>query len=124
MNRRIENLEFAPATYLLPKDKWPEHPSYHINYYYPNIYYNRESEFIKDGDWYKYPDNQFCRIHKDCFKNEQSCMAIASFEYDNHEGYYNIRFVGDRPLDMTEEEREIFWQLLRYGDLVLNKREN
>ena len=55
--KRIENLEFSPASYLLPKEKWPENPSWHIDYWYPNGYYGRESEFIKEGDWYLYPDN-------------------------------------------------------------------
>ena len=124
MKKRIGNLEFAPATYLLPKDNWPKHPAYHINYYYPNAYYGHESEYIKEGDWYKYPNNSFCRIHKDCFKHEQSCMAIASFNYDDRNECYDIRFIGDRPLEITKEEREIFWELLNYGYRLLNKDES
>ena len=61
-----------------------------------------------------------CRVHKDCFKHKQSCFAIVSFDYDK-EGYYELHFIGDRPLNITKEEREIFWELLRYGDKVLNK---
>ena len=69
--KRIGDLEFRPATYLLPKDKWPKNPAYHIDYWYPNGYYGRENEFIKEGDWYLYPDNHHCRVHKDCFKYPQ-----------------------------------------------------
>ena len=119
--KRIENLEFAPASYLLPKEKWPENPAWHINYWYPNGYYGRESEFIKEGDWYI--DNRFglkTRIHKDCFKHPQSSMAIASFNYNNHEGYYELEFIGDRPIQLTEDERTIFWELLEYGFKQLN----
>ena len=90
--KRIGNLEFRPATYLLPKDKWPEKGAWNIDYWYPNGYYGRESEYIKEGDWYINPKFSFGRIHKDCFKNPQSCMAIASFEYCD--GYYELRFVG------------------------------
>lgn len=122
-NKRIGNLEFAPASYLLPKEKWPENPAWHIDYWYPNGYYGRENEYEKDGDWYIDPKFRFGRIHKDCFKNPQSCMAIASFTYNNHEGYYELEFVGDRPLGITKEEREIFWDLLKYGFEQLNKNE-
>lgn len=119
-SKRIGNLEFKVASYLLPEDKLPEHPSYHINYYYPNLYYKREKDFIKEGDWYIYPDMKNCRVHKDCFKHKQSCFAIASFDYDK-EGYYELHFIGDRPLNITKEERETFWELLQYGNKVLNK---
>lgn len=44
---RINNLEFAPASYLLPKEEYPEKFSWHINYYYPNSYFGREKEFRK-----------------------------------------------------------------------------
>ena len=123
--KRIENLEFAPASYLFPKEKWPENPSWHINFWYPNGYYGRESEFEKEGDWYI--DNRYglkCRIHKDCFKHPQSCMAIASFNYNSHEGCYELEFVGDRPISLNKELRDIFWELLEYGFNQLNKVEN
>jgi len=121
--KRIENLEFRPASYLLPRDKWPKNPAWNIDYWYPNSYYGKESEFEKDGDWYLYPDNHHCRVHKDCFKNPQSCMAIASFNYNSNEGCYELEFVGDRPIGLTKEEREIFWELLEYGFNQLNKNE-
>lgn len=121
---KIGNLEFAPATYLLPKDNWPKHPAYHINYYYPNGYYGHEYEYIKDGDWYLFPEYPHCKIHKDCFKHEQSCMAIASFNYNDHEGCYELEFVGDRPISLSKEERDIFWKLLEYGFKQLNNQED
>lgn len=124
MNKRIGNLEFSPATYLLPKEEWPKHPAWHIDYWYPNAYYGRESEFEKDKDWYI--DNRFgikCRIHKDCFKSPECCMAIAAFEYNEHEECYEFEFVGDRPLNITKEEKEIFWDLIKYGFEQLNNKE-
>lgn len=123
--KRIGNLEFRQATYLLPENEYPKNPSYHIDYWFPNGYYGRESEFIKDGDWYRYADEtlSFARIHKDCFKHKESCMAIASFNYDK-EGYYELCFVGDRPLNITPEEREIFWELIKYGYEQLNNQKN
>ena len=129
-NKRIENLEFGPASYLLPKEEYPKHPAWHIDYWYPNIYYGKESEYvhpiingIEQTDWYVSPSNSFGRIHKDCFKNPESCMAIASFNYNSHEGYYELEFVGDRPIQLTKEERDIFWELLEYGFKQLNNQE-
>lgn len=122
-NKRIGNLEFRKATYLLPDNKLPEHISYHIDYWCPNAYYGKESDFIKEGDWYVYPDNPYHRVHRDCFKHPQSCFAIASFDWDK-EGYYELHFIGDRPLEITKEEREAFWKLLEYGYKQLNKENN
>ena len=49
--KRINNLEFKVATYLLKNP--PEIKAYHINRYMPNCYYGHESDFIKidDGDF-------------------------------------------------------------------------
>lgn len=128
-NKRIGNLEFAPASYLLPKEKWPENPAWHINYWYPNAYYGKESEYIhpevagvKQTDWYIDPSCPSARIHKDCFKHPQCCMAIASFEYNLNECCYDLGFVGDRPIQLTPEERNIFWELLEYGFEQLNEK--
>ena len=119
-SKRVGNLEIGPATYFLPKDKWPEKGAYNIYYYYPNIYYGRESEYIFEDGWYLDPKFQGHRIHKDCFKNPEVCMSIASFEYDDHEGCYEFEFIGDRPLDLNQEEKKIFWELIEYGFKNLN----
>lgn len=128
-NKRIGDLEFRPASYLLPKNKWPEHCTWNIDYWYPNIYYGRESEYIhpivagvEQTDWYVDPKLSFGRIYKDCFKYPQLCMTIASFEY-KYEGYYELEFVEDRPLSLNKEEKEIFWELLEYGYKQLNNNE-
>lgn len=123
MNKRIGNLEFRPSSYLLPKDRWPEHSGWDIVYWYPNGYYGKEDSYIKENeDWYLYPDSPHCRVHKSCFKNPESCFVIASFNYDK-EGYYELSFIGDRPLSINKEEREIFWELVEYGYKQLNKPE-
>lgn len=130
-NKRIGDLEFRPATYLLPKDEYPKNPAWHIDFWYPNAYYGKESEYvhpvvggIEQTDWYVNPSYPYGKIHKDCFKNPQSCIAIASFNYNSHEGYYELEFVGDRPVSLSKEDREIFWELLEYGFKQLNNTED
>ena len=124
-SKRIKDLEFRPASYLLPEDKWPENPSYDINLWYPNLYYGRDDEFPEDPSDSSYrtdPKYQNHRIHKSCFKYPESCFTIASFDYDSHENFYELHFCLDRPIEYlnTPEKREIFWELIKYGDAHLN----
>lgn len=114
---RIKNLEFKKASYLGPE---PEVPSYHINFWSKNEYYGKEHEYLQDGDFFKRSKDSICKIHKSCFTNPETCFAIASFTYDLDYTYYNFSFVGPRPLSLTEEEKEIFWQLINYGYQQLN----
>ena len=124
--KRIENLEFRRATYLLPEDEWPKKPSYHIDYWYDNPYYYHKDDYELNerGDYYVKktddPAYQNFKIHKSCFEHKESCYAIASFDYDEHEDFYELHFIGDRPLELTEEERKVFWELIKYGNDILN----
>ena len=122
--KRIGNLMFRKATYL---GNEPDIPDWDIDYYYPNIYYGKEKDFIKDDrspDFYLYPNSHNARIHKDCFKHKEACFTIACFVYDKHEGFYNIKFIGDRPMNLTEEEWMTFRKLLKYGNEVLNTEQD
>lgn len=128
-NKRIENLEIRQASYLLPKDKWPKNPSYDIVLWYPNKYYGRENEFPEDkldSSFRTDPKYWNHRIHKSCFKHPESCFVIASFVYDEHEWCYELHFCLDRPIEYLDspEKREIFWELIKYGDKCLNVSEN
>lgn len=124
--KRINNLQFSICSYL---GNMPENPSWEVRLYYPNSYYGRESDFIKDGDYYRPNDSdtyRFVRIHKDCFKKEESCYTLAIFNYDSHEDFWELHFVGDRPLDLNEQERQDFWKVVEIGYKYLNefKEEN
>lgn len=120
-NKRIGNLEFRKATYL---GEEPNHPTYQILMWQPNKYYGHDDDYPEsetDPDFRIYPDYPQCRIHKSCFKHPETCFAIAGFEYDSHEPCYELRFVGSRPVECldTPELREIFWELIKYGDKQL-----
>ena len=114
---KINNLELRKASYLTEE---PEHPSYHIDLWYSNPYFGKESEFIEDGDYYTYKDRNGFKIHKNCFKNPESCYAIASFDWDG--SMYELCFIGDRPLS-KEYNRDDFWTLIELGYKLLNKNE-
>lgn len=119
---RIGNLELRKAVNIFNKE--PEHPSYHIDKWESNPYYKQERKYIKDGDFYKPKNCEYSyRIHKNCFKNPESCYSIAYFNWDK-EGFYELRFVGDRPIKLNKEERELFWKLISIGDDILNKMNN
>jgi hypothetical protein len=118
---RIKNLEFKKSCYL---GQEPENPSYSIDKWYKNEYYKQEKKYIKEGEFYKYPDPEIClTIHKNCFKNKECCYSIAHFVWDEHEECYTFEFVGDRPLDLTDTERVVFWRLIEHGFNVLNRGE-
>lgn len=120
--KRVNNLEFRVATYLLKNP--PEIKAYHINKYMPNCYYGHEADFIKiDDNWYRDPNFSWHKIHKSCFKNSETCYAIASFEYNKHEGVYEFTWIGERPLYLTEQEED-FKELIIYGFNKLNHGNN
>ena len=118
---RIDNLEFRKCSYL---GEPPEHIGWEICKYQPNHYYGRESEFVKDGEYY-HPNNEqynFVSIHKSCFQSPETCFTIASWRWNSHEDCYNLEFVGDRPLNLTDSEWLTFRKLLEYGFHQLNPR--
>ena len=116
--KRIGNLMFRKATYL---GKEPEFPSWHIDFFYPNSYYGKESEYTKEGDYYVSKNTEFpIRYHKNCFMHKESCYSIAYFER-HKEGFYELKFIGNRPLKLNEEDLKDFWELVKYGDKELNK---
>lgn len=122
IDKRIGALQLRKASYL---GEEPEHPSYHISKWEANSYFGNEHMFIEEGDYYRYPDDRYAsiRINKSCFKHPEVCYTIASFEWDDHEEAYELRFTCDRPLYLTKEEKDIFWDLAEEGYKELNKHE-
>lgn len=118
---RLGNLELRKASYIC---KEPEHPSYHIYKWVPNEHYKQERKYIKDGDFYR-PKNGSLnyRIHKNCFKHPETCYSIASFDRDK-EGFYELHFIGDRPFNLSTEERNLFWKLISIGNDIFNNMNN
>ena len=118
-SKRIGNLMFRKATYL---GEEPEFPSWHIDFFYPNPCYGKENEYIKERNYYIKNTNGFYPIyhHESCFKHKESCYSIASFIRDK-EGFYELSFVENRPLNLNEKDTKDFWELIKYGNEELNK---
>lgn len=94
----------------------PKHRAWHINRWTKNNYYNREKDFIKiDENFYSSSQNSIFHIHKDCFKHPLTSYAIATFEWDDHDESYEFKYIGDRPLDLEDNEQELFRKLIEEG---------
>lgn len=116
-NKRINNLIFRPAIYLI---KPPKNPAWTIDKYVPNEYYGNENKYIKEGNFYISPDTPNHKIHKNCFKNKEYCFSIASFEYNESKNIYELVLVGDRVLDLDNKEWLDYAKLITYGNEQLN----
>lgn len=119
ISKRIGNLGIMKATYLC---KQPSVVSWHIVKYYPNEHFGKEKNYVKlNHEFYCDPKNTGCRIHRSCFTSKEFNYAIASFDWNEEDECYNFGYVGDRPLDLNEEETKNFLELISYGFHQLNK---
>lgn len=119
---RIGNLALQHCSYLGDK---PEHPSIDIVLYYDNPDYNQQDKYhTEDGVWFT--SNEYgisWRKHVSCFKNKESCYSLAMWEYDSHEPCWELKFICDRPLQLTKEERMVFFDLVEKGYKYLEDNE-
>lgn len=111
--KRINNLAFCPCTYLCNP---PKTPGYEIVKYESNPYYQKEKDFIKDGDFYRPNDEtySYVRIHKNCFKNQEYRYTVAKFEYEEDAGEYGVRCYSHIK-DFNNTELLDFQYLVGYG---------
>lgn len=87
--------------------------------YISNYYYNKEPDYIKDGDWYS-PKDEYrdcMRVHKSCFAHPLSKIVIATIIKEKE---VNIKFVLDRPLDLNRDQWMQLKSLLKeaYNELT------
>ena len=119
MKIRINNIEIREYT-STKKDK----PFYEIIKWYPNIYFGKEEEYIKDGyvdngDSLKKEKPQMGHsISKNAFTLPESCYVIAFIEKGSD---WQLRSVGERLLELTPEEWNDFHQVYTLGQSKLNK---
>lgn len=112
-NIRIENIELKKSKY---KDSY-----YEFVKWYPNPHYKQEENLIGDGYvWQQeFLSKGNYHIHMSCFEHPESCYVIASLKKDN-DGWY-LETVDSRLLDLSIEERNIFFDIYKKADKKLNK---
>ena len=81
--------------------------------YYPNPYYGKDDEYPEyqpDPNFRVYPDHPHCKVHKDCFKHEESCYVVA---YATCEEESDIISVGPRPWELNDEDKASFETVIK-----------
>jgi len=98
---RIGNIEFRLAKSLA----YPSEDYVDIICWYPNSYYGREKDFIKDGEFYIDREYPSIRTHESCFKNKESCYTVATIDIEEEP---DVCSVGLRAFNLSEEEYKNF----------------
>lgn len=94
----------------------PKHRAWHINRWTRNNYYKKENDYIRvDNNYYLSCKSSIFHIHKDCFKHPLTSYAIAAFEWSDRDESYKFEYIGDRPLDLKDNEQELFRKLIKEG---------
>ena len=116
MRIRINNIEFKEYV-STKKDK----PLYEIIKWYPNTYYNKEQEYRDNGyvDNGNFLKNDFHSIQKSLFNNRESCYVIAFIEKGSES--WDLRSVGERLVELNQEEQNDFFDVYRMGQKKLNQ---
>jgi hypothetical protein len=112
---RIGNIQFRTSKTLLGKEY------FEIVKYYPNKQYKKESEYNFDEEsnrFWKYIEDTNIKVYysTSCFVYPEACYTLATFEDDEGEiNKYELKYCGDRPLELDEEEFEIFNEIVRWA---------
>lgn len=90
---------------------------YEIVKWQPNPYYGKEDEYEYDQ-----VEQSYCKgnihISKSCFENKETCFVVAFVELNRKEEP-DIRIVGSRLLDLTNDEYMDFKKIMRYAYYLL-----
>ena len=114
-NCRIGNIQFKRSKSLLDKEY------FEIVKYYPNKEYKQEKEFNFDEEsnrFWKYLDGTNMKVYysPSCFVYPETCYTLATFEDDTNEiNRYELKYCGDRPLELNEEEFNTFNEIVRWA---------
>lgn len=114
-NCRIGNIQFRKSKSLLDKEY------FEIVRYHPNKEYKRESEYNFDEEsnrFWKYIEGTDIKVYysASCFIHPESCYTLATFEDDpDTTNKYELKYCGDRPLELNKEEFDIFNEIVRWA---------
>lgn len=87
----------------------------------PNWYYRHKDEFMEDPTNTEFMVTKsdgypMGRIHKSNFENKETCYTMATFEEKINGGGWDLKYCGDRPIRMlNEDEMQDFIVLISFG---------
>ena len=112
MKIRINNIGVRPPTYI---GKQPENAKHTLSIvqYYPNKCFSKLKEYLANG-WEDSEGNDYirknnCTMGKTMFDLEELCVVIAYIIYDPDELCTDLKSVGERILDLSEDDRKDFF---------------
>lgn len=83
--------------------------------WYPNSLYNQKLSYMKDGyieeDGFLRNKEKHVSIQSSIFDKKETCCVIAFLNYNHKEPDVDLKSVGSRLLDLTQEERNDFFQV-------------
>lgn len=116
MKIRINNIGVHPTTYI---GKQPDNAKHTLSIvqYYTNRYHGRLNEYLANG--WEYVDSNTrirkgnCTISVSAFNNAELCMVIAYITYDTDECVTDLKSVGERILNLSEDDRKDFFEVYK-----------
>lgn len=124
MKIRINSIGAIPPSYL---GKPPEDVNLRISIvkYGLNHYYGKLQDYLDDGweDLETKISKGNSSIDKNCFKREETSYVVASLVYCVDEECTELKTVGERLLDLSEDDRKDFFTVYDIAAKMLRERE-
>ncbi len=105
----------------------PKYSFFEILKWEPNKYYGKLKEYLDDG-WEISFSGEFLQKSRTSIslsffsRSPETCYMLASWtNMDHDEKSPDLKFVGSRPMDLTEEEQMIFMKLAKAGQDHIEK---
>lgn len=133
---RVGNVELRTALPLFVRGEdrklqapTEEHRYLEVVKWSPNEKYGKEAEYERHerdngmGFYYTKKDEDYSiRYDESCFKHPESCYVLASYDHDEKEDEYSLRFCGNRPLELEEGDFKDFIEVIRAAkDIIENQ---
>jgi hypothetical protein len=105
----------------------PRYSFFEILKWEPNEYYGKLQEYLNDGWEISFGGEFLQKSHRSIqlsffTRSSESCYMLASWtNIDHDEKSPDLKFVGSRPMDLTEEEQIIFMKLAKAGQDHIEK---
>jgi len=107
-SKRIGDIEIIKIGKIIEIIKWQ-----------PNCFFGKENEYDQlDSETFRNKINPHYIVHSSCFLNNETCYVLANFENGN------LKFIGDRPFQLTEKDFNDFIKITRQKTEEFNKWKN